>query len=192
MGLSTEKKLTLLKEKVQTKEFLEGKGLGNEIPFWIFDYSPKDEMMVRYNIEKISKHLENCSINVLKLDLYEISMSILYKHGLVEKIIGFENDKGSEKALDKTKLSLKPEEITKHIETIMKESDPDVVFLFGIGKAWPLIRSHTILNNLQPVLGNIPMVAFYPGEYSGNDLSLFGKFKDSNYYRAFRLVDQDI
>jgi hypothetical protein len=29
---------------------------------------------------------------------------------------------------------------------------------------------------------------FFPGEYSGQELRLFGTIKDDNYYRAFRLV----
>jgi hypothetical protein len=37
-------------------------------------------------------------------------------------------------------------------------------------------------------MGKIPLIAFYPGEYDNYELSLFGKFKDGNYYRAFRLI----
>ncbi len=67
-------------------------------------------------------------------------------------------------------------------DKIESSGDVKVVLLTGIGKAWPLIRSHSILNNLQPVMGNIPLVAFYPGEYDNAALSLFGKFKDANYW----------
>ncbi|HAB28695.1 MAG TPA: DUF1788 domain-containing protein, partial [Xanthomarina gelatinilytica] len=30
-------------------------------------------------------------------------------------------------------------------------------------------------------------VAFFPGEYNGHSLNLFGKLKDDNYYRAFNI-----
>ena len=29
---------------------------------------------------------------------------------------------------------------------------------------------------------------FYPGRYDGQSLRLFGKLKNTNYYRAFKLV----
>ena len=35
----------------------------------------------------------------------------------------------------------------------------------------------------------VPVVMFYPGEYDGQELVLFGEIKDDNYYRAFKLVD---
>jgi len=38
------------------------------------------------------------------------------------------------------------------------------------------------------VLDTVPVVMFFPGEYSGQDLHLFGTVKDDNYYRAFQLV----
>ena len=63
-----------------------------------------------------------------------------------------------------------------------------VLFLTGIGKCHPIIASHNILNNLHQVLDTIPVVMFYPGTYSGQDLKLFGTMEGKNYYRAFRLV----
>jgi len=67
--------------------------------------------------------------------------------------------------------------------------DHNVVFITGVGKVYPFVRSHTILNNLQEVLDKIPVILFFPGKYDGLSLQLFGRFKDDNYYRAFRLVD---
>ena len=62
------------------------------------------------------------------------------------------------------------------------------MILTGVGKCHPIIASHNILNNLHQVLDNVPVVMFYPGEYSGQDLKLFGTMDSRNYYRAFRLV----
>jgi hypothetical protein len=39
--MKLEKRLELLKQKVQKDDFLSARGLGNEIPFWIFDYPPE-------------------------------------------------------------------------------------------------------------------------------------------------------
>ena len=60
--------------------------------------------------------------------------------------------------------------------------------LYKAGLVWPLLRTHSLLNNLQPVMGNTPLLLFYPGRYDGQSLRLFGKLKNNNYYRAFKLV----
>jgi Domain of unknown function (DUF1788) len=65
----------------------------------------------------------------------------------------------------------------------------DIVLITGVGKVYPFMRSHLIINNLHPLLDKVPVVVFYPGKYDGQSLQLFGKFKDDNHYRAFRLVD---
>ncbi|MDA0525426.1 DUF1788 domain-containing protein [Methanococcoides alaskense] len=107
-----------------------------------------------------------------------------------EKIIALEKRKGSDALLKKLKLMLKPDVLKNTIMNKVEEAEsPDIIFLTGAGKAWPMIRSHSILNNLQPVFDNTPLVMFYPGEYSEFDLSLFGKLTAKNYYRAFRLIN---
>jgi hypothetical protein len=188
--MKLEERLEQLKEQVQSDDFLKAKGLGNEVPFWIFDYPPDKELLVRDTILKINSSLEKKSINVLILDLYEICLELIESKIKLEQVDQFEEKKGSDELLKKLKLMLKPEILKNAIQAKMeKNGNFQMIFLTGIGKAWPIVRSHSILNNLQPVSGNIPLIAFYPGKYSGFDLSLFGKFKDANYYRAFRLIN---
>ena len=64
----------------------------------------------------------------------------------------------------------------------------DVVIIGGVGRVYPYMRSHNVLNNLQHVFDDVPVVLLYPGEYSGQSLTLFGEFEDDNYYRAFNIV----
>jgi len=66
--------------------------------------------------------------------------------------------------------------------------EADMVIMTGVGNVWPLLRSHTLLNNLHALMEETPLVMFYPGVYDGQGLSLFGCVEDRNYYRAFRLV----
>ena len=65
-----------------------------------------------------------------------------------------------------------------------------LIFITGVGASWPLLRSHTILNNLHPLLDKIPVVLFFPGAYDGHELKLFDTLKDDNYYRAFPLISR--
>lgn len=191
VAMRLEGRLELLKQKVQEEDFLNAKGLGNEIPFWIFDYPPEKELLVRETIDKITATLKKRSVNVLVIDLYEICLELLEYKISAEKIFDFENKKGSDELLNKLKIMLKPETVKKVIQKRIELGGKiQLMFLTGVGKAWPLVRSHSILNNLQPLMGNVPLVTFYPGEYDKHELSLFGKFKDANYYRAFRLINE--
>lgn len=189
--MNIEGRVDLLKYKIISDDFLKGRGLGNEIPFWIFDYPPEDELFIRDSLSRIKGQLSKNTIGFIDIDLYELCLDIINKKISFERIIEFEEKKGSDELLKKIKIMLKSETIKKIIkEKIDDTGNVQVVFLTGIGKAWPLIRSHSILNNLQPIMGKVPLIAFYPGEYDNYALSLFGKFKDANYYRAFRLINK--
>ena len=81
------------------------------------------------------------------------------------------------------------DELNLIISKIMEiNRENSVLFITGLGKCHPIIQGHNILNNLHQVLDDVPVILFYPGVYSGQDLSLFGTIKSQNYYRAFHLV----
>jgi hypothetical protein len=186
-----EERLELAKEKIQTDTFLSKKGTVGEIAFYIFDYPPEKEMMIRETIQRWIFSLNKKSIHIFEIDLYNLCLEILEEELTIEKVIEFEKNKGSDELFNKLKPILKAEVIKNVISEKIKDEEIDIIFLTGVGKVWPLVRSHEILNNLQSVITQFPLVLFYPGKYSGNDLSLFGRFMDSNYYRAFRLIDDD-
>ena len=64
----------------------------------------------------------------------------------------------------------------------------DVLLITGVGKVYPFMRSHNILDNIQYLFSDIPVLMLYPGTFNGQDLGLFGKFLDGHYYRAFNLI----
>lgn len=59
-------RLDLIIPKIQEEKFLTGTRLGNEIAFYIFDYNPKDELLIRDYIKLIKKNLKKL-ILILKL-----------------------------------------------------------------------------------------------------------------------------
>ena len=76
--------------------------------------------------------------------------------------------------------------IVQHIKANTPENA--IVFLTGIGKCYPILRSHKVLNNLHQAFVRCPVVLFFPGTYDEQSLMLFNEIKDDNYYRAFKLV----
>ncbi|AKB28113.1 putative cytoplasmic protein [Methanosarcina siciliae T4/M] len=188
--MKLEERLELFKEKIKTKDFLECKGLGNEIPYWIFDYEPEKELLVRDTIEKMVTNFESkYSVKIIEINLYDLCLKILSQKLSDEKITQFEMKKGSDALLEKIRLILNQEATKKEISERL-QGDYNIIFLTGVGNAWPMVRAHSVLNNLHSITGKKPLVMFYPGKFSGLDLSLFGEFKSKNYYRAFRLMPE--
>ncbi|WP_145524021.1 DUF1788 domain-containing protein [Virgibacillus sp. SK37] len=175
--------------KIKEDKFIEGRGLGNEISFYVFDYEPQDELVVRDYIKHIKKEFgyEGSNRRIIEFDLYKMLLEITKDKRIFDRIFEMEERQGKDQLFKAMTTFAKPEVFLGKIKEQM--DDYNVVFLTGIGKVYPFVRSHNILNNLQEVLDNVPVIMFFPGKYDGQSLQLFGKFKDDNYYRAFRLVD---
>jgi hypothetical protein len=94
-------------------------------------------------------------------------------------------DAALEKAL---RSPLKPEKLAQIFVDSVQPTEQDLVLVTGVGSVWPLVRTHSLLSNLHPVMKSTPLVMFYPGRYDGQTVRLFGRIKSNNYYRAFKLV----
>jgi len=184
--MSIEKNIDFLKPIIKKKDFLAGKRMGGEIPFHIFDYLPKDELFVRQEVPKIIFQLKKEDITIVEIDLYALCMKIIESEGYTEKVISLEKNKGSDKLLKQLKIMLNFKIINNKIKEYL-QNDYDVVFFTGVGKVWPILRTHNLLSNLQNIIEK-PLILFYPGVYSGQDLSLFGIMNSSNYYRANKII----
>ena len=110
------------------------------------------------------------------------------QRNLLDRCFQMQKEKGDE-ALEKALRSpLKAEKLAELFVEFVQPDGQDLVFVSGVGSVWPLVRTHSLLSNLHPVMGNTPLVIFYPGRYDGQTLRLFGHIKNDNYYRAFKLV----
>jgi len=184
------KRLNEVLPKIISKEFLSGKGLGNEIAFYIFDYPPEEELRIREHIRFLLAHIpkQKPDLRVKHVNLFDFVVDYLKQRNLLDRAIQMQKDKGND-ALEKAlRGPLKPETLVRVFTEVIKPQDQNLVLVSGVGGVWPLVRTHSLLNNLQMVMGQIPLVMFYPGRYDGQALRLFGKIKSDNYYRAFKLV----
>ncbi|HOT32493.1 MAG TPA: DUF1788 domain-containing protein [Bacillota bacterium] len=180
--------------KIMEERFRKNKGLGNEIGYYIFDYDPKDEMLVREHISFLKQkvNVEDSEITIKEFNLYDIMTKVLEEKGYLEKVFSMEEQKGTENILNPIKNTLRLTQSNDMIVDYIKENtrENDVVFLTGVGNAWPVIRSHTVLNSLHAAIDQVPLVMFFPGTYDGLELKLFDEIKDDNYYRAFKLIER--
>jgi hypothetical protein len=179
------------------KRFLRMEGLSNEVPFFIYPYDPEDALEVAKSKKRLKNRLGRQGIEVLEVNLYDLSVEILKERGVWGRLLALEpeQDKGDFRELLQGMLD--PElHIAPAIHARLAERDFDIFFLTGIGEVFPYIRSHNVLNNLHSVVTGRPMLMFFPGRYQqsdtmGSSLVLFGRFKDDQYYRAKNILEQE-
>ena len=178
---------------IKTESFRKNKGLGNEVGYYIFDYPPEQELVVRerlaYMEGKNNRGTDGFDLKVF--DLYDLVIDILEAEGFLEQCFRFEQKKGMDRIIKAVGNLLRINDENSLIVKHIQENTPAdaVVFLTGIGKCYPILRSHKVLNNLHQAIDRVPVVLFFPGKYDGQELVLFSEIKDDNYYRAFKLVD---
>lgn len=186
-------RLNELREKLADPKILSNKGLGNEVGFYIFDYEPEQELIVRESVPMIKEAIEknNPNIRIQIFDLYDIVLEFFEQRGYMEKNFKMEQRKDSAFLYDKMRKALKlatdNDWVVRYIEEHMDEEA--MIFITGVGKAYPIIRSHTVLNNLQTIIEKKPLILFYPGTYENGSLRLFSRFLDDHYYRAFKIIE---
>ena len=184
-----EERFNKAEEIILKRSFRQNNGF--EESYYIFDYDPASELYIRERIEFLKKKSKSMDMNIVIFDLYDIIIQISKEKGFLEKNFEFEQKKGLDrvtKAIGNMLRVTTPNNlVVKYIEDNLEGAD--VIFLTGIGKSFPLFRAHNVLNNLNNIVNNVPVVMFYPGNFNGQYLVLFSKIEDDNHYRAFKLVD---
>ena len=187
-----QERLDLMEAAIRKPSFRQSSGRANEINYWVFDYDPAKELEVRERIEYMQK--KNAKgvdgFELVVFDLYDIILDYLEKEDFLEQCYRFEKKRGLDRITRAVSNSMKINDDDSLIVQYIREHTPEnaVVFLTGIGKCYPILRSHKVLNNLHQAFVRVPVVMFFPGTYNEQELILFNEIKDDNYYRAFRLV----
>lgn len=185
-----------LEDRMISVEALTRYGTANDLKFYIFDYAPKDELIIRKEVKKLKER----NSSIVEFDLYEMMLSIIEEEGYMEDVLRMEKDYDKDLLLREVfQPLLSVEEEENRLLKMFQEKAPDdgntIVLITGVGKSFPIVRSHTILNNLQSIFRRNPVVMMYPGRYeikNSMTLRLFERLDDDNYYRAFPLVERRV
>lgn len=187
--MTIHQRLKALVTELQSPRLLKNQGNGNEICYYIFDYDAEHEPIVEQFISELQPKLavSQPPLNAVEINLYRVIMKILEDRNLLQRAFDLEAKKGNTDLAKTIKPMVRPDKVVEKIQELVQGNE-DLIFITGVGASWPMMRSHTILNNLHPVLDRTPVVMFFPGSYDGQELRLFDTFKDDNYYRAFSLI----
>jgi len=183
-------RLNRILPKLISDELLSGRGLGNEIGFYVFDYPAEDELRVRDHIQFLLEHLPKSKpgLRVKHVNLFDLVIEYLKSRKLLDRAIQMQRTEGDEAVFKALSAPLHESRLAQVFIEFVQPLKHDLVLVSGVGSVWPLLRSHALLNNLHPLMGTTPLVMFYPGKYDQLTLQLFGILESRNYYRAFKLV----
>ena len=183
-------RLNQIEARVTSPSFLNAQGLGNEVPFHIFDYPAEHELAVRDYFQVLLKSLQqrHAHLRVAEANLFQVIVDLLKQRGLYDRVVEWQRTKGDEATLRNLRGVLDEGKIAKALAEIVRPNHHQLVFIHGIGTAWPLIRAHQLIKSLESLAGGTPFVFFYPGTYSGLNLRLFDRLDSKDHYRAFRLI----
>lgn len=182
---SITERLDELRKRIQEEDFLKGKGLSNEVNIRIFCYDPKNEMVVRYFVEQLSSM--DLKSNVQIVDLYETFLSICEDKRILNRIPQLEEKRGKEFLEKQFEKTCDAKTFAKKVIDSF-DGNNDLLMITGVGKAFPFMRVHTLLNALQEDFNEKPIVVLYPGAFDGHYVKLFNRLKSNEYYRAFNMI----
>ena len=178
---------------ISGQRFLQKKGLGNEVPFFICPFKPEEGVDMARVARQLVSNLEHKGVRVLEINLYDLSIELLKEREIWDQVMEMEETITKGELLELLQGVLDPKaHLVPAIAAKLSACEFDVLFLTGVGEVFPYIRSHNVLNNLQSTAKEKPTVMFFPGAYthsleSGASLDLFGRLHDDKYYRAFNI-----
>ena len=149
-----EERLDHVRALIQEPEFLEGKGLSNEVNIRIFCYEPEDEMVVRHFVEQLeTDHSLSCRLKIC--NLYQTFLSVCEDMDIIDAIPDMEAEDGSIFLLEQLHSAIGEGEFIDKIQYDSHENG-DVLMLTGVGEVFPFMRIHTLLEALQPHFSDVP------------------------------------
>ena len=180
--------------KLNDADFLANKGLGNEAGIFTFCYDPTLESAARDFFRRVIAGSKagkfgsgDIRANVIERNLYDTLLCIAESKRILDRLPEQERKRGSDGLLKQVQRIATPEAYVAALDW-SPHCLGDVLLITGVGEAYPFIRVHNVLNNMQSAFRDMPVVVAYPGTFDGGSLSLYGKLKVGNYYRAFDLI----
>ena len=192
-------RLSHLFSVVSGERFLKMEGY-NEVPFFICPHHPNETAQMERLQRQLINQLEQAGIQLLEINLYDLSIEILKEDDDFQFYIDEEPNLTKAKFLEEFQGILDVQDvIIPRIADQLSQADYQVLILSGVGEVFPYLRSHNILNNLQSTAKTHPTVMFFPGDYKhslehGASLDLFAparKLADDSdkYYRAYNIYE---
>ncbi|WP_099159037.1 DUF1788 domain-containing protein [Virgibacillus ndiopensis] len=179
---STYERLEQMEKRINQDGFTQPKGIGSDIPHFVLDYPPEEELQVRVYLKNM---LKRTKLNIKEVNLFEFLLSF-FEEDELEELYELEEEEGINGLND----AIEP--ILNESNTIINQfkeftDEADLIFITGVGTAHPFLRSSQLLKAISSKGYKKPIVLFYPGEFTGLRLKLFGILDYEDDYQLSRI-----
>lgn len=181
-------KLNSIYTRITNEDFLNSGGIGNEVPYYIFAYSPLNEVKVNQHLKILTEQIytSHSKMKLLEINLFKEVIDLLRENNIYDDVLEMQQNKArSQEVLYALSGTVDETHIARKINDKYKLSDNSLILMYGVGSSHPLVCVSKMLSNLQAYTGKTPMVIFYPGKFGEKSFSLFDLIQRENYYRAF-------
>lgn len=169
--------------------FLQMRGLNNEVPFFIYPFNPKEALSAEKSLKVVSSQLKQQGVNLITIDLFTLCVQILEEKHLLQPVL---NAEPAQKPKSRFRVGLQS---MLDVETVIaprvatESQGQQLVIVHGIGAVFPFLRTHALLEALQIHMPPVPLVLWFPGEYTKNaargfELKVLDISVSDSYYRA--------
>ena len=176
--------------------------------YFLYAYRIEDEYEFEEELVKFKDALSrpNNFIDVLSLDIFEefcnyLDQSSYGDYSSMLKLLydnerGLDNDDINDLLCDEARshdfLAYIHQRIIDHVEREGDGLRRPYVFLYGIDRIFPYLRTNAFLTLYEEFnkVGRYKIIVFYPGERVGNSYSLFNLLDDAHFYRASYLINE--
>ncbi|MEH7308808.1 BREX protein BrxB domain-containing protein, partial [Neobacillus drentensis] len=123
-------------------------------------------------------------LNIKEINLFEFLLSF-FKDEL-EELKELSEEEGIDGLIDAIETIL-DEQQTVVESFIAQTEEAEIIFITGVGSAYPYIRSSQLLKMLSVNAYRKPIVLFYPGQFTGLRLKMFGILDNEDDYQLSRI-----
>lgn len=181
MIAETYERLNHVKDRIHEQGFTTPKGIGSEIPHYVFDYPAEDELKVRTYLKVL---VEQSTMKIQTINLFEFFLNLF--EGDIEDLLEISDEEGLTGLVEATETVLDNEQTL--VESFIKAAgDAELILITGVGNAFPLMRSSKLLKILSTYAYRRTIILFYPGQFTGLNLCLFHKLNNEDQYQLSRI-----
>jgi Domain of unknown function (DUF1788) len=173
--------------------FLSMKGQANEVPLFIQTYDPSHEDELRLMLDSLTARLRNEGLTISRADLFDLVLAELEDSHLLSGLLQEEPSFTKAEMLETLRNCSDPKgHLVPRLQGAISDGS-QLTLITGSGRVFPFLRTHSILESMQPAMQRHPIVIFFPGKYEqdplgGSHLQLFGAIPspviNNPYYRA--------
>ncbi|MBO0589397.1 DUF1788 domain-containing protein [Sporosarcina sp. E16_8] len=179
--MTTYNRLQTMEARINEEGFTTPTGIGSEIPHYILDYPPEDELIVRTYVESL---LKRSSLNIKEINLFQFLLSMFEDD--IDELLEIAEEEGYGELTQALQTVLEDQNLM--VDTFVERvNDAELVFITGVGTVHPFLRSSHLLKKLSNHAFRKAIILFYPGHFTGLELKLFNIFENEDEYQIARI-----